>query len=142
MPTLHVDLFDSTVQDHPLFEEGILEGASWEGPANEWPKASTVLLDFAEPLRVAEISTQQAQEALHFAAMVWSTVVLADHAGQEALLETTLDILGAGEHGQILHHLIQRKRALYPQDNRIMQVESLTRSKGRMDLRVTWTEAN
>ncbi len=137
---LHVDLYDSTVQDHPPFHPGILEGASWEGPAHEWPKASTVLLDFAEPLGVAEMPTRDAQQALVLAALVWSGVVLADHGGQPELLEQAMASVPIPEMARFMEMLVERKRSLYPQDHRIMQVENVTRSKGRIDVRVIWSE--
>ena len=92
---LHVDLYDPTATAEPLFEAGSLEGASWEGPATSWPKASTVLLDFAAPLRVDQAPAQEAEQAIHVAAMVWSGVVLADQGGQPELRDRSTTHGGA-----------------------------------------------
>lgn len=136
---IHVDLYDPEGQDLPLFGDSLLEAASWDGPTEDWPTASTVLLDFAEPLGVAELPGHHAEQALTFAALVWSAVVMADFGGQPEVVKLARRNLPPGELQAVLERLVERKRSLYSRHNRIIQVESLTSSEGQMDLRVSWT---
>ena len=125
--------------DHAMYDPDALAAASWDGPPESWPKASTVLLDFAEPLGLHAAPAEAVEQGATIAAAVWSAVVMADHGDDHGLLD---DLRARASLmapiAEIVELLIARKRATYPQDKRVMKVESCTRTAGRVGVKVAW----
>jgi len=126
-------MFDGTWRDE----------ASWDGPPETWPKASTVLLDFASTLGTEILPPEAVEQALGVAANVWSAVVLADNGGDP----TTLSLLRDQTRAQpafaaMVETMIERKREEFAQDSRIMMVQGCELRDGRFDVNVVWRPAN
>ncbi len=138
--TLEVHLLDDELPaaENMLYGDDSLDGANWDGPPEEWPKASTVLLAFASPLGIAEMPREVMEKAIGFAATVWSAVVSADEAAKPELLNELSDGLAGSEVEPVLEFLIARKRTAFAQDRRIMMVDHFKRSPGRVDVEVAW----
>jgi len=116
-----------------------LEGATWTGPPETWPKASTVLLVFAEPLELGRMPADAFEKAAHLAATVWSAVVLADTGTDPSLLPMIrAQVAEEPDIAALVEQLIQRKRKRFPKDTRVMVVDSCNRRSGRVDLHVKW----
>ncbi|MFH1467764.1 MAG: hypothetical protein ABIO70_25485 [Pseudomonadota bacterium] len=117
----------------------VLHGASWDGPPETWPKASTVLLDFAQPLGAGRLPAEAVTPMLTVASTVWNAVVLADKTGDGRFLDDVrARMAGQGPFAVLTEQLIRRKRELYPQDVRLMVVDGVTPGAGRVDVKVSW----
>ena len=125
-----------------MYRPDTLNGVDWDGPPETWLKASTVLIDFVQPLGLDHAPARTMEDGLNIAAAVWSAVVLADTRGDRQNLD---DLLARSRRlpqmREMVEFLIARKRASYPKDTRLMVVEGCTRVSGRIDVRVTWSMA-
>ncbi len=114
-----------------------LEEASWDGPPEEWPRASEVLVAYASPLGVEDMPPETMQQAIAFAVSVWTAVVLADENADDGSLDDFREpAVGAAE-AEIAEFLINRKRMLFPKDRRLMVVD-FTASEGQVGVQVSW----
>lgn len=133
-----VKLLEAGNAPEGLYAADALDGASWEGPPESWPKASTVLLAFAEPLGIWEMNADEVEQAVTIAALVWSVVVIADEVGNDSpLRELRSQFAGTGDENP-LEFLIDRKRRHFPQDRRILAIREFTHGGARVDVDVMW----
>lgn len=128
--------------DTGLYRSDILNEASWDGPPETWPKASTVLLKFAEPLGIHRMPPDVVERGATIAAMLWSAVVLADQGDNPGVLEQVrAQAADQAETAEAFERMFARKRNLFPQDSRIMVVEGCALNGGQLDVTVKWTLA-
>ncbi len=129
---------DATEHDDPNRPD-VLDDTSWDGPPETWPKASTVLLDFAQSLGAGLLPTESVAPMLMVASTVWNAVVLADKTGDRRFLDDVRARMAEqGPLADLTEQLIRRKRELYPQDTRLMVVDGITPGAGRVDVKVSW----
>ncbi len=122
-----------------MFDSSWLDGASWEGPAETWPKASTVLLAFAEPLGLLQLPPEAVEQVAMIACTVWTAVVMADNAGDSTFLDDVRRSAASDPStSAVFEMLIGRKRQEFPQDTRIMMLNSVARGQERVDVNVSW----
>lgn len=102
------------------------------------PKMSEVLLDFAQPLLEAlppDADAVQWKLRLQFAALIWNQIVVQEGHTDEDVIPELARSSGMPEQGlrAIEQLLIQRKRTLYPHDDRlIVDVETQDMEDGRV----------
>jgi hypothetical protein len=114
-------------------------GARWDGPPESWPKASTVLLDFAEPLRSDHPTADELEYTSTLAATVWTAVVMADRVGDTSVLEQIRRTLAVqADLPAIVEMLVERKRVHFAHDPRLMHVTGVVVTRGRADIQVGW----
>ncbi len=138
---LEVDFLTNTSDDLGQgMESALLDGASWEGPPERWPKASTVLLAFLGPMGIDQMPLALARQALELGAAVWSAVVSADEGGDASMLDTLLGAFQAApELVAVTEELVERKRALFAQDRRLFKVDEVDIVLGELKVVVSWT---
>lgn len=123
-----------------MYDPDWQDDARYDGPPETWPKASTVLLSFAEPLRVDELDHDTVEPALRLACTVWTAVVMADEGADPSFLR---DIRASTAHdpsGALFEVLVQRKRRHFAQDTRLIRLDSVVwRGPGRVDVNCAWT---
>jgi hypothetical protein len=125
-----------------LYQSDAVNESSWDGPPETWPKASTVLLKFAEPLGIHRMPSDVVERGATIAAMLWSAVVLADQGGNPGVLEQVrAQAADQAETAEAFERMIARKRNLFPKDSRIMVVEGCAMNGEQLDVRVKWTLA-
>ncbi len=123
-----------------LLDPSALRSVDWTRPPEEWPKASTVLLVFGDPLALDRLPPQARRPAIDILITVWNAVVLADLKGQPQLLQEARRMLKAEpQFGWMVDRLIERKRRLFPHDRRLMRVGAIVPRPGGFDLQAGWT---
>lgn len=119
-----------------------LQGVDWAGPPETWPKASAVLLALAEPLQPGHAPDEALEGMAMILAAVWTAVVMADAKGDSRCLkDIRRRVKGEPNRAAMVEMLVRRKRQLFPRDTRIMMVDRITRTRDRVDLRVSWSPA-
>ncbi len=125
--------------DLGMFNRDDVATGSWAGPPETWPKASTVLLDYAQALGAGMVPVEVVEPIITIACTVWNAVVMADQGGDGKVL-AQLRAQSASDRflGPMIEELIVRKRKRYAQDHRLMMIESCTKRTGQVDVRVAW----
>ncbi len=118
-----------------------LEGASWSGPVDTWPKASAVLQQWLVPLRLAQLPREVAENLVEVCTMLWNGIVVEQVRGDGSFLEDALaSVRGAPKDVQAaMGMLIRRKRRLFPDDTRVMRPRSVTNDGETFHVTVEWT---
>lgn len=106
--------------------------AVFDGPTSGWPKASEVLLAFAEPLLDrGRLPLPLLEDVLRTATAVWGAVVMADLGGDGQALEEVGRAMATGpaEARAVVGALIERKRRLFAGDPRLFHLERVESRK-------------
>jgi len=102
-------------------------------------KISETFLDFAAPMLgdlPREAPDQHAQKALEVSFTAWNAVIFADVLNDHRHIEEIRRLTaGKAETAMLMEQLIARKRALFPDDERLIGTWEVTRTEDGINLR-------
>ncbi|MFT4626713.1 MAG: hypothetical protein ACI8PZ_005391, partial [Myxococcota bacterium] len=117
------------------------DAADYSGPPPTWPRASTVLLAFGEVLRLEELPREAFRPAVELLATVWSAVVAADVNNEPRMLREVRRSMKGQAPEALVELLIERKRAEFAEDPRIIMVSDITWTNGQANVNVHFSVA-
>lgn len=102
------------------------------------------LLRYSTPLTGKSGSPEEMRAALEAAVLCWNASFLAEEHRRE-MVDKSLAGSGAPEEAVAEFHkmveaMVERKRQLYPEDNRMIRSWTLEEDKGRFKLNLDWTD--
>jgi hypothetical protein len=109
----------------------------------EHEKMSEVILDFAQPLLDMSDNDEATQKAIDFAIVAWNFAIIKERSGEQALEEMMRKTAKPGTDEAMIERykphfdmLFQRKRELFPDNQRMILDYEFTESRDKFHLNV------